>query len=382
MPLRAQKVVPGIDVLAAEGFARLATKRVGIVTNQTGRDIAGRRTIDLLANASGLRLSAIFSPEHGLSGDREGNIDSGHDARTGLPVYNLYGASKRPSSKSLGGLDEIVIDLQDVGARFYTYATTMAYVMEEAARARCKVLILDRPNPIGPAGVRGPIPAQTLRSFVNYFPMPVQHALTLGELALMFNSENHIDADLSIVRMHGYQRNIWYDETDLIWVNPSPNLRSLAEAILYPGVALLEGTNVSVGRGTATPFEFVGAPWIDAATLTYYLQDRRILGANFSPADFVPTNDKYTREHCCGVRIELADRATLDAPMLGIELAAALHRLYPDRFSLQEMLGMLGSHDVIAAIAAGEDPATIESGWQPALRAFNTMRSRYLLYPL
>jgi uncharacterized protein YbbC (DUF1343 family) len=373
-------VLPGINVLAADNFVPLAGSRVGLVTNQAGRELAGRRSIDVLVSASSVQLVAIFSPEHGLDADREGDIESGRDAQTGLPVYSLYGAVRRPLNTMLAGVDGLVIDLQDVGARFYTYVTTMAYVMEEAARRRLKVVVLDRPNPIGPAGVRGPVLERDLCSFTGYFPMPVQHGMTLGELAIMFNAENHIGADLTVIPMRHYHRNLWYDETGLNWVNPSPNLKSLDATILYPGVALIEYANMSVGRGTPTPFELVGAPWIDHLIFASYLQGRQIGGVRFSPAEFTPVDDRYAGKPCHGVRILLADRAALNAPRLGIELAAALHRLYPDQVTIRDALHLIGSRDILVAIEAGEDPRAIESRWLPALQAFEAVRIKYLLY--
>jgi len=374
------KVLAGIDVLAADNFAALAGLRVGLLTNQASRANSGQRTIDVLAQAPGVRLAAIFSPEHGLGGDREGEIESGRDLQTGLPVHSLYGATRRPLGPMLAGLTALVVDLQDVGVRFYTYASTMAYVMEEAARRRLKVFVLDRPNPIGAAGVRGPLPDAGARSLTGYFRMPLQHGMTLGELARMFNVENRIGAELTVIAMRGYRRKSWYEDTGLTWVAPSPNLRSLHSTVLYPGVGLIEDTNVSVGRGTPTPFELVGAPWIDGQALAKYLQRRGIAGVQFVRVDFTPAASRYAGKRCHGVRIVLQDKAALDAARLGIELAAALYRLHPDRFAVRDMFRLLGSREVLAAIEAGEDPAAIEARWQPALRAFEAVRVRYLLY--
>jgi uncharacterized protein YbbC (DUF1343 family)/CubicO group peptidase (beta-lactamase class C family) len=375
------RVLTGIDVLEAEGFAPLVGKRIGLLTNQTGRDAAGRRTIDLLASAPGLRLAMILSPEHGLRGDREGRIASETEAVTALPVYTLYGTSLRPSEQLLASLDALVIDLQDVGVRFYTYATTMAYAMESAARAGVAVYVLDRPNPITATAVEGPVLDLRRRSFTGYFPLPVQHGMTLGELAEMFNAENRIGAKLTVIAMRAYQRRLWYDETGLDWINPSPNLRSLEETILYPGVALIEGANISVGRGTATPFELVGAPWIDGPALARYLQKRGIAGVRFRVASFAPAEDRYAGQRCQGVRIVLSDRAALNAPRLGLELAAALHRLYPGRFQIGDTLGLIGSRETLAAIEKGADPRALPAVWRADLDAFKALRTKYLLYP-
>lgn len=376
----APRVMTGVDVLASETFALLSGPRVGLVTNQTGRDASGRRTIDLLWSAPGIHLVAIFSPEHGLGGDREGRIESATDAQTGLPVRSLYGAARRPTVEMLSDIDALVVDLQDVGVRFFTYATTMAYAMEAAAPRGIRIVVLDRPNPIGPVGARGPILDPALRAFTGYFAMPVQHGMTIGELAMMFNAENSIGAQLQVVRMRGYRRDLWFDETGLDWIDPSPNLRSLNEAILYPGVGLIEGTNVSVGRGTPTPFETVGAPWIDRQALFEELSNRDVRGVRFDPASFAPKQDRYAGEPCHGVQITLADRAALDAPRLGVELAAALRRLYPRRFDIDGMLGNLGSRDSLAELAAGAYARDIVESWRPALQGFQAMRARYLLY--
>ncbi len=374
-------VLTGIDVLEAERFAPLAGKRVGLLTNQTGRDAAGRSTLELLANAPGLRLTAILSPEHGISGNRDDRIASGTEPRTGLPIYSLYGTDLHPSATVLSRFDALVVDLQDVGVRFYTYATTMAYAMEAAARAGVRVYVLDRPNPITAAVVEGPVLEPQRRSFTGYFPMPVRHGMTLGELATMFNAENRIGANLTVIPMSSYRRSWWYDETGLPWVNPSPNLRSLDEATLYPGVALIEGANVSVGRGTNAPFELVGAPWIDGQALARYLQGRRISGVRFAAADFDPASDRYAGEICHGVRITLTDRTALNTPRLGIELAAAIHRLYPERFLIERTLGLIGSRTTLDAIEDGVDPKVVSAQWQAGLQAFKTMRAKYLLYP-
>jgi uncharacterized protein YbbC (DUF1343 family) len=376
----ASRVLTGVDVLAGQGFAQFSGRRVGLITNQTGRDATGRRTIDLLWAAPGVSLVALFSPEHGLRGDREGAIQSAIDAKTGLPVHSLYGATHRPTAEMLSGIDGLVIDLQDVGVRFFTYVTTMAYAIEEAARLGLQIVVLDRPNPIGPSGVRGPVLDRDLRSFTGYFAMPVLHGMTIGELAAMFDAENHIRAKLTVIPMRGYRRDLWFDETGLEWVNPSPNLRSLDEAILYPGVALIEGANVSVGRGTPSPFERVGAPWIDGRVLTDDLNGRAVPGVRFDPANFSPEEDRYAGEACHGVRVVLTDRRVLDAPRLGVELAAALQRLYPQRFDIDGMLGNLGSRATLAAIAARESTSTIVTSWRSALQTFETVRAKYLLY--
>jgi uncharacterized protein YbbC (DUF1343 family)/CubicO group peptidase (beta-lactamase class C family) len=373
-------VIPGIDVLERRQFAQLRGMNIGVLTNRTGRDLAGRRTIDVLAHAPDIHLIAIFSPEHGLNDDREGKIASGMDAATGLPVYSLYGAGRRPDASMLAGLDAIVVDLQDAGARFYTYPTTVAYLMEEAAKRQIKVVILDRPNPIAAAGASGPVLEPDFESFTGYFALPVEHGMTLGELATMFNAEKQIGADLTVVPMQSYVPNSWYDETGLSWVNPSPNLRSTTEAILYPGLGLLEGTNLTVGRGTDTPFEILGAPWIDASQLAEYLNARSIPGARFEATQFTPTGDRYAGQLCGGIRIHLTDRNALDAPLLGIEIASALHLLYPADWTMAAMRGALGSQASFDALQNNADPRVIAASWRPAIQNFQIVRARYRLY--
>ncbi len=261
--LRNGNVRTGIDVLEKEHFAPLKGLRVGLITNETGVDSEGRRTIDLLNHAPDVHLKAIFSPEHGLWGKEDSAVASSTDPATGLPVYSLYGKTRRPSARMLEGLDALVFDIQDVGVRFYTYITTMAYCMEEASRRHMAFYVLDRPNPIGGSIVEGPILDSDLKSFVGYFQLPVRYGMTMGELAEMFNGEEHLGANLHVIKMQGWERTDWLDETGQQWMNPSPNLRSLTETILYPGVGMVEGANISVGRGTDTPFELLGAPWID-----------------------------------------------------------------------------------------------------------------------
>lgn len=374
------KVAAGVDVLAAENFAPLRGLRIGLITNQTGRDAAGRADIDLFRSAPGIKLVAIFTPEHGLYGKLDEKIASRMDPTIELPLFSLYGDVTRPTPAMLDGIDALVFDVQDAGTRFYTYLTTMAYAMEAAAGQGIDFYVLDRPDPISAAVVQGPLLDRKLESFTGYFPLPVRYGMTIGELARMFNAENQIGARLQVIPMRGYQRADWYDDTGLRWIDPSPNLRSLTEAALYPGVALAEGANVSVGRGTATPFEVAGAPWIDGQKLAAYLNRREIPGVTFEPADFTPLTDRYKRQECHGVRIQLADRGELNAPALGIELVSALHRLYPTKFRVDGTLGLIGSRRVLNALKRGDDPRVIAREWQPPLSGFGHLRAKYLLY--
>ena len=378
--LRNGNVRTGIDVLEKENFAPLKGLRVGLITNETGVDSEGRRTIDLLNHAPGVQLKAIFSPEHGLWGKEDSAVASTTDPATGLPVYSLYGKTRRPTAQMLSGLDALVFDIQAVGVRFYTYITTMAYGMEAAAKDHLAFYVLDRPNPIGGSIVEGPILDSDLKSFVGYFPLPVRYGMSMGELAEMFNGEKHLGANLHVIQMRGWERTDWFDETGLKWRNPSPNLRSLTETILYPGVGMVEGANVSVGRGTDTPFELLGAPWIDGKWLAVYLNSRDIQGVRFLPVDFTPGSSKFAGQVCHGVQIYLVDRQALNAPELGIELASALHQLFPKSFELDKTLRLVGSQTVLNEIRDNVDPTRIEYLLQPALMNFRKMRAKYLLY--
>jgi uncharacterized protein YbbC (DUF1343 family) len=374
------KVQTGIDVLEKEQFVPLTGLRLGLITNHSGLDAAGRRTIDLLNRAPDLKLVALFSPEHGLSCTSDDKVLSTTDTLTGLPVYSLYGDTLRPTENMLDGLDALVFDIQDIGVRFYTYITTMGYAMEAAAKRGLAFYVLDRPNPLTGSSVQGPVMDRYLKSFTGYFPLPVRHGMTIGELAQMFNGENRIGARLHIIKMNNYQRTYWYDETGLPWVNPSPNVRSLTEAILYPAVAMVEGSNVSVGRGTDTPFELLGAPWIHAEEFTTYLNNRKIKGVRFMPIDFTPDNNMFKNHKCHGFRIILEDRNSLDTALLGIEIVSALYRLYPGDFQLDKTLDIIGSRKVVQAIRDGLDPKTVTLQWSKDLEQFKKLRSKYLLY--
>jgi uncharacterized protein YbbC (DUF1343 family) len=377
-------VLTGIDVLESQDFAALRGKRVGVLTNQTGLDSTGHRTIDLLAHAPGLQLVAIFSPEHGVTGELDTtSISNSRDAATGVPVYSVYGASeqaRRPPVDLLKTLDAVVIDLQDAGVRFYTYETTLGYFLEAAAKAGIQVVVLDRPDPISGSIVQGPLSQPGLENFVNYGPIPVRHGMTMGELAQMFNSEHNIHANLMVVAMQGWMRGDWLDSTGLEWTNPSPNLRNLTEATLYPGVALVEGTNVSVGRGTDTPFELLGAPWMNARELAAYLNARQIPGVRFVPVTFTPQSSNYAGQRCQGVNLILTEREFLDGPEMGMELAAALLKLYPEQFHIEKMIDILANKNVYDALVKGQDPHGIALDWQDDLQKFEQLREKYLIY--
>ena len=397
-PSRNGEVKTGIDVLEADDFRELAdlarrhggSLRMGLVTNQTGVDSQGRRTIDILfhdapRDVPGVTLTTLFSPEHGIRGaSDEPGIPDSTDAATGLPIISLYGATeadRRPTLETLRKLDAVVVDLQDAGVRFYTYEAVLRYFLEAAAKTGTEIVILDRPNPINGAFVQGPVSDPATESYVNSIQIPVRHGMTLGELARFDNAQLHLHAPLTVVAMRGWQRGDWYDSTGLAWINPSPNLRDLEEATLYPGIGLIETTNISVGRGTGTPFELIGAPWIDAGALAKYLNARQLPSVRFVPVDFTPQKPyPYGGQLCHGVHILVLDRDVLDAPEMGLEVASALHRLYPQQFALEKISSLLANSAVLGELATGDDPERIAEGWRPALQAFEEQRAKALLY--
>jgi uncharacterized protein YbbC (DUF1343 family) len=374
-------VLTGLDVLAADGFAFLRGKTVGLVTNQAGVNRRMESAIDLIAQAKDVRLAALFSPEHGIRGTLDDKVPSSRDERTGLPIHSLYSSTKRPTSEMLAGLTTIVIDLQDIGARFYTYVSTMAYVMEEAARHRIPVVVLDRPNPIGGFDVEGPALDKESIGFTGYFSMPIRHGLTIGELARLFNDRNAIGADLSVIPMSNWRRDRWFDETGLPWINPSPNMRSLTQATLYPGIGAFEGTNISVGRGTDAPFEQIGAPWIDGVKLAGELNGRRLAGLRFYPTVFTPESSKFAGEKCQGVHMLVTDRSVLRPVRVGVELAAALVRLHGSVFQVESAAALFGSRALLARLKAGEDPGALAETWARDEAQWRRTRAQYLLYP-
>jgi uncharacterized protein YbbC (DUF1343 family)/CubicO group peptidase (beta-lactamase class C family) len=381
-------VLTGIDVLEQDNFASLKRDKehmtIGLLTNNTGVDGEGRRTIDVLAGAPGIKLAAIFAPEHGIFGAQDDlKVENTTDAVTGVPVYSMYGgteAKKRPPLDVLKTLDAVVFDIQDAGARFYTYPATLGYLLEAAAQTNTEVIVLDRPDPVNGSFVQGNMSQGEFESFTNYHPTPVRFGMTMGELAQMYNVERKIGARLRVIPMQGWLRGDWFDSTGIVWINTSPNLRSVNEAELYTGVALVEGTNVSVGRGTDTPFEVMGAPWIDARAYSDYMNARLIPGVRFVPVTFTPVSGPYQNQLCKGVNIIVTDRTVLDAPEMGMELAAALKKLYPDNWKVEHMIGALANQQVFDELAAGEDPRNIAQGWQDDLEKFKELRQKYLIY--
>jgi uncharacterized protein YbbC (DUF1343 family)/CubicO group peptidase (beta-lactamase class C family) len=391
MSTRNGAVKTGLDMLEEHEFDVLqpasgpsAKKRIGVVTNQTGIDNQGLRTIDVLAKAPGVSLDAIFSPEHGVTGTLDTTkVGNSVDEATGVPVYSVYGgtdAARRPPADVMKNLDAVVFDIQDAGARYYTYETTLGYFLESAAAAGIELIVLDRPDPVTGSLVQGPVSDAGKENFTDYWTVPVRPGMTIGELARMFNAERNINAKLTVVPMEGWQRGDWFDSTGLVWVNPSPNLRSVYEAALYPGVAIIEGTNVSVGRGTDTPFELMGAPWMKSKELAAYLNARGIAGVRFVPVTYTPISSNYSGQLCSGVNIVVTDRNGFDAPELGMELAAALRKLYPADYKIERLPELLMNQSVYDALVAGQDPRRIAQDWQEGLQKFVKMREKYLIY--
>jgi uncharacterized protein YbbC (DUF1343 family)/CubicO group peptidase (beta-lactamase class C family) len=379
-PRAPQPVVSGIDALRASGFAILKGKQVGLVTNHTGRARDGATTIDLIHDAKDVTLVRLFSPEHGIRGILDANVPSSTDEKTGLQILSLYGDTRRPNDAMLQGIDTMVIDLQDIGTRFYTYMTTMAYVMEESAKRKIAVVVLDRPNPINGFQIEGPALDKAQLGFTGYFPMPIRHSLTLGELAKLFNAQNKIGADLTVVEIRNWDRESWFDQTGQPWINPSPNMRNLIQATLYPGIGAIEGTNLSVGRGTDTPFEQVGAPWIDGVKLADALNARNLPGIRFYPVRFTPTASKYANEECGGVFMIVTDRTAIHPVRVGVEIASVLSKMYGAKYELEAAERLFGSKEGLARIRSGDDPAAVVGSWAVAEARWRVLRNKYLLY--
>lgn len=380
--LRVAQVLNGIDVLAAEGFSLLKGQRVGLITNHTGITRDGRRNIDAMI-AGGVQLKALYSPEHGLAGraDQE-NIAHGTDEATGLSVWSLYfGGNRRPNDRMLDGIDTLVFDIQDVGARFYTYMCTMKNAMEEAASRKIRFVVLDRPNPITGVRVEGPMLQPELQSFIGCFPMPLRHGMTLGELATMMNAWAEPKADLQVVRMRGWERTDWFDSTGQQWIDPSPNMRSLNAALLYPGIGMLEGGKTySVGRGTDAPFEQVGADWMDGRRLATYLNERNIPGIRVYPTVLQPASSNFAGKTVDGLRFVITDRDTFDSVRFGTELGVALSKLFPGKMDWKTNEKLAGSLIFLQALESAADPAAIQRRFERDTEEFRSRRTQFLLY--
>ncbi len=373
-------VSTGIDMLQHTDFVALQGRRVGLITNHTGLNRDGRATADLLHAAPEVHLIALFGPEHGIRGAFDEGVKDSRDKATGLPVYSLYGERTRPSAEQLAGLDTLVFDIQDVGARFYTYSSTLGLCLEEAARHGLRFVVLDRPNPIGGLDVEGPLADADKLSFTAYHTLPIRHGLTVGELARLYNAEKRLGADLRVIPVEGWRRADFWDATNLTWVNPSPNMRSLTEALLYPGICLLEPTNVSVGRGTDTPFEVIGAPWLDGRRLAAELNARELPGVRFVPIRFTPKTSVYAGQVCGGVNIIITTRQRFVPVYTGLALAETLLRLYPHDWESARFNRLLVNSAANEAFLAGATAETLIQSWQPDVEAFRKRRRPHLLY--
>ncbi len=376
----AGRVQTGLDTLEAEKYAALRGKRVGLISNHTGQDFQGRSTVELLAHAPGVQLVALFSPEHGIAGHADEKISSSKDASTGLPIYSLYGEHLRPTDEMLAGIDALVFDVQDAGVRFYTYTTTMGYCMEEAAKRGIKFYVLDRPNPLNGEIVEGPMLDTEKTSFVAYFPVPVRYGLTIGELAQLYNTENHINVDLHVIKMKNWHRNYFFESTGIRWLPPSPNLRTLKGSILYPGLEVLQNAGVSVGRGTQAPFEEFGAPWINGEEVAEELNAKNLPGLRFANQPFIPVSGLYAGQRCGGVGIKVTDRGAVRSMRMGLEIAELLEKKYPTHFDVAKMVDLLGNDETVRQLQAGTAPDEIVASWTKDLAAFDVVRRKYYMY--
>jgi uncharacterized protein YbbC (DUF1343 family) len=370
----------GIDVLRASGYAIVQNRRIGLITNHTGLDSDGHPTVDLLHSAPLVRLTTLFGPEHGIRGAVDESVPDANDPATGLPVYSLYGERTQPAPEQLKDLDVLVYDIQDVGTRFYTYISTLGLCLEAAAKAGLPFVVLDRPNPINGIDVEGPLADADKLSFTAHHTIPIRHGLTVGEIARLLRAEKHLKVDLHVVTIEGWRRRDQWDATGLTWINPSPNMRSLTEALFYPGIGLLEFTNLSVGRGTDTPFERVGAPWIDGQALARDLNGRQLPGVRFVPIRFTPTASKFVGERCGGINLMIVNRERFMPVLTGMAVAAALHRLYPTAWQSANYLRLLANQRAFDSLLAGATERELVHSWEADIRAFRRRIKPHLLY--
>jgi uncharacterized protein YbbC (DUF1343 family) len=379
-------VQSGLDVLVAEDFAALKGRKVGLITNHTGIDRYGRANVDLLHASDVLELAALFGPEHGIRGEYDqAVIPSGKDEKTGLPVFSLYGETRKPTAEMLKGIDTLVFDIQDIGTRFYTYISTMSLAMHAAAEQGLRFVVLDRPNPIRGDIFAGPMLWPGKESFVAAWRLPVRHGMTVGEIAGMLRhellrEELELELDLQVIKMRGWHRSMWFEETGLYWVSPSPNMRNMHEALLYPGVGLLEFTNLSVGRGTDTPFERIGAPWMDGRRLALHLMARKLPGVAFQPLQFTPASSRFAGERCHGIAIVVTNRDSFLPLRTGIEIAHALRVLHRNEWKADRYQKLLGHPMVYQMLIEGFTPKQIERSWSSELPRFEKRREQVLLY--
>lgn len=385
----------GAEVLLEKHLHLIKGKRIGLICNHTALLRNGRHLADSLHKSSDVKLIALFGPEHGIRGDAPDgkSIEHGVDTKTQIPVYSLYGATTKPTDEMLKDVEVLLFDIQDIGARFYTYISTLSLSMEAAAERGIPFIVLDRPNPIRGTWVEGPIREDSLKSFVGLHPIPITHGMTVGELATMFNEErwlkDSVKANLTVIKMEGWRRDLWYDETGVPWIKPSPNMPTMKTAVVYPGACLIEGTNVSEGRGTERPFEYLGAPWIDGAKLSDELNSFKLPGVEFRPVEFTPVDiervtidPKYEAQLCRGIFVDVFDRNVYDPVRTGIHILVALRKLYPNDFSFRDQRfdRLAGVSWVREMITDGHTANEIVSRWQKDEERFKTLRQKYLLY--
>jgi len=380
-----QSVIPGIEVLLSEQLHLIHGKRIGLITNHSGVNRKLQHDIDLLASAPGVKLTALFSPEHGIRGAAQAGekVRSAVDAQTGVPIHSLYGETRRPTPEMLKDVDVLVYDIQDIGSRFYTYISTLGESMQAAAERKIPFIVLDRPNPLGGNTIEGPLLDPTFRSFVGAYAIPIRYGLTPGELAGWIKSNLKLDLELSIVKMKHWSREQWYEETNLIWVPPSPNIPAMASALVYPGMCLIEGTNLSEGRGTTTPFEIVGAPWLDALKLAERLNALALPGALFRPVTFTPNLSKFSGESCQGVQLHVADRKSFRPLATALAIIEDIRKNYPEQFQFKSAYfdRLVGTDLVRKSIEQNLSARQITVTWQKELTAFDATRKMFLLYP-
>lgn len=376
-----KSTLAGIDVLERNDYAQLRGRKVGLITNHTGTNRHGESTVGLLSRTPQTELLALFSPEHGFAGKLDqAKIGDATDKESGLKIFSLYGATRVPTTESLQGLDTLVFDIQDIGTRFYTYISTMKGAMEASAEHGLRFVVLDRPNPIDGVHVQGPVLDAGSESFVGCHTLPVRHGMTAGEIAGMLKAELSLNVDLRVIPVENWNRQQMFDRTGRLWINPSPNMRSLTQALLYPGIGLWETTNISVGRGTDTPFERIGAPWMNGLDLARRLQSEQLSGITFVPFEFTPDSSKYANERCGGVQFLIVDRSTFDPLRTGIAVAVALRELYPNEWETKSLNRLLGSEAVQQAILDGRSVDQIVALYQAGLDQFKTRRAKYLIY--
>jgi uncharacterized protein YbbC (DUF1343 family) len=374
-------VLTGIDVLKRDNFRQLAGRKIGLITNHTGKSRDGESTVNLLHEAKDVKLAVLFSPEHGFEGKLDvSKIGDTQDSATGLKVFSLYGETRKPTAPMLADIDTVVFDIQDIGARFYTYVSTMGEAMKACAEHGKRFVVLDRPNPIGGIAIAGPMLDAGRESFVGFHRLPVRHGMTIGELAKLFQDELKLKLDLEVIECVGWKRSDAFDVTGLTWTNPSPNMRNLTQAFLYPGIGLLETTNLSVGRGTDTPFEMIGAPWLDGQKLASELNQRTISGVTFVPIEFTPASSKFANQTCGGINILITNRAQFEPLRTGFEIAAALRRLYPEQWEAKAYDRLLGNQKTLNALLDGKSADAILEVAREGVSDFERRRLKYLLY--